>query len=78
MGQTTGIGWTDHTMNFWMGCNKVSRECEHCYIGQVLRRMGLEPFRGPMRTKNWSGPLKWDRQAAAGGVSDCGGSQAEN
>lgn len=68
MGKTTGIGWTDHTMNPWMGCDKVSRECEYCYIGKILKRMGREPFNGPMRTKDWSGPAKWDRQASAAGT----------
>jgi protein gp37 len=27
MGQTTGIGWTDHTFNPWMGCARVSPAC---------------------------------------------------
>jgi protein gp37 len=67
MAEKTGIGWTDHTMNFWMGCDRVSRECEHCYIGPVMKRMGRTPFEGPMRTKNWSGPKKWDRLAEEAG-----------
>lgn len=28
-----------------------------------MRRGGYEPFSGPMRTRNWSNPAKWDRQA---------------
>jgi protein gp37 len=27
MGQKTGIGWTDHTFNAWMGCARVSPAC---------------------------------------------------
>jgi protein gp37 len=29
--------------------------------------MGREPFQGPMRSRTWRGPLKWNRQAAAEG-----------
>jgi protein gp37 len=31
MGQTTKIEWADATVNFWLGCSKVSPACEHCY-----------------------------------------------
>lgn len=31
MGDTTGIEWTDSTMNFWEGCTKVGPGCDHCY-----------------------------------------------
>lgn len=31
MGDTTGISWTDSTMNFWEGCTKVGPGCDHCY-----------------------------------------------
>lgn len=65
MAENSKIGWTDHTHNFWWGCNKVSEECRHCYIAGIMRRGGKEPFNGPMRTKNWANPLKWNRQAAA-------------
>lgn len=64
MAENSKIGWTDHTMNFWQGCNKVSPECNRCYIDGVLRRMGKEPFKGPMRTLHWSDPDRWQRQAA--------------
>lgn len=63
MAENSKIGWTDHTHNFWWGCNKVSEECRHCYIAPIMRRGGFEPFNGPMRTKNWTAPLKWNRQA---------------
>lgn len=63
------IGWTDHTWNPWMGCNKVSEACKHCYIGGVIRRMGREPFAGPMRTTTvWKEPAKWNREARDKGV----------
>ncbi len=67
MAENTSIGWTDHTMNFWWGCHKVSPECTHCYIDGIMRRAGRVPFRGPMRTVNWGHPAKWQRQAAKTG-----------
>lgn len=63
MAENSKIGWTDHTHNFWWGCNKVSEECRFCYIDGIMRRGGHEPFKGPMRTKNWSNPRKWNRLA---------------
>lgn len=68
MGEKTGIGWTDHTFNFWIGCHKVSTECRHCYIAPIIKRMGKEPFNGPMRTKDWKEPLTWNRKAQQAGV----------
>ena len=63
MAENSKIGWTDRTHNFWWGCNKVSEECLHCYIAPIMRRGGFEPFKGPMRTKNWTAPLKWNCHA---------------
>ncbi len=63
MAENSGIGWTDHTNNFWWGCHKVSTECKHCYINGIMKRAGREPFKGPMRTVDWSKPAKWNRQA---------------
>jgi protein gp37 len=35
MAETTGISWSDATLNFWVGCTKVSTgdhgACEFCY-----------------------------------------------
>lgn len=67
MTENSKIGWTDHTMNFWQGCHKVSPECKHCYIDGSMRRAGREPFAGPIRTKDWSKPAKWNRQAKENG-----------
>lgn len=67
MAKNSKIGWTNHTQNFWWGCNKVSAECKHCYIGPIMKRAGHEPFQGPMRTKDWSEPFKLNRAAAKAG-----------
>lgn len=63
MAMNSKIGWTDHTQNFWGGCNKVSAECQHCYIDAIMRRAGREPFMGPIRTKTWGQPRRWNRIA---------------
>lgn len=63
MAEHSKIGWTDHTQNFWWGCHKVSEECQFCYIAAIMRRGGFEPFQGPMRTKNWDNPRRWNRAA---------------
>ena len=60
MAENSGIGWTDHSHNFWWGCGKVSEECRHCYIDGIMRRAGREPFNGPMRTIHWNKPFKWN------------------
>lgn len=36
----TLIGWCHHTLNFWLGCNKVSAECEGCYAKLLMARQG--------------------------------------
>lgn len=63
----TKIGWCHYTMNFWWGCTRVSLECDHCYIDGIMRRAGIaDPFAGPIRTKNWTGPAKWNQRAERG------------
>ncbi len=42
MGIETGISWTDHTINFWFGCVKVSPGCEHCYAESQSKRYGAD------------------------------------
>lgn len=68
MAENSGIGWTDHTHNFWWGCHKVSPECKNCYIAGIMKRAGRVPFDGPMKTKNWANPLKWNRRSSRNGT----------
>ena len=67
MAENSGIGWTDHTMNFWWGCHKVSQECKNCYIDGIMRRAGRVPFGGPIRTVNWKKSHRWQQQATEQG-----------
>lgn len=77
MADETAISWTatdgkpGATFNPWLGCQRVSPGCQHCYAETfVTRRMGL-PVWGPSTTterkrtapSNWKKPLAWNRTA---------------
>jgi protein gp37 len=70
MADETLIAWTDHTLNLWMGCTKVSEGCRNCYAETLTtNRMGLHLW-GPnaqrQETKGpWQNVRKWERAAAA-------------
>lgn len=75
MGQTTGIAWTDHTANFWWGCQRVSPGCEHCYAEQLatvrrkLQVWGPPSTTGRQRMKGiWQQVPQWDAAARREGV----------
>lgn len=38
----TKIQWTDATINFWMGCQKVSEGCKYCYLFRDKDRYGQD------------------------------------
>lgn len=59
MSEKTIIAWTNHTANFWMGCQKVSPGCANCYAETLTHnRMGLSLW----------GPAKTTRRQAAKGI----------
>lgn len=69
MGENSKIEWTDHTFNPWIGCQKASPGCQHCYAEQLMdHRYGRVKW-GPQGTRqrtsaaNWRKPLAWNRQA---------------
>ena len=75
MGAETGIGWTDHTANFWMGCQRVSPGCEHCYAETLVTTRMKLPVWGPPKTTErhrtksaWTDVPRWDRAAKRDGV----------
>lgn len=75
MGENSSIQWTDHTFNPWIGCQKISPACKHCYAevstpARTLRAGGLEVWGPPATTErkrtsraNWLKPLAWNRTA---------------
>ena len=62
-----GISWTNDTVNFWRGCDKVSAACLHCYIYRVLRRFGQTAWGTVIRTTphTWGKPERWEKFLAA-------------
>lgn len=60
MGEKTGIEWSDATWNPWIGCNKVSPACAHCYAEREMGRYGRD-FDTVTRTSDatFYAPLKW-------------------
>jgi len=70
MGEQTGIQWTDHTFNPWIGCTQISAACDSCYAKALVEgRMGGD-FAERRRTSaaNWKLPRRWHRKALADGV----------
>jgi protein gp37 len=73
MGKSTTIGWTDSTINFWLGCTYVSDACTNCYAHVLSKRFGgAEWGAGKQRIRTsqrmWDEPLRWDRTAAKAGT----------
>jgi protein gp37 len=75
MGDTTKIEWTQHTFNPWIGCEKVSQECKHCYAEAWARRYlknevvwgGKNATRHQTTDAYWNKPLRWNKEAAEKG-----------
>ncbi len=65
MAEDSGISWTHHTLNFWLGCDKVDPGCAHCYIDRTLIRLGRKPWGEIQPTgTRWADPWKWEQEAA--------------
>lgn len=43
MGENSGIQWTTHTFNPWVGCQRVSPGCTNCYAEAYDKRVGGRP-----------------------------------
>ena len=72
MGSETKIAWTDATVNFIIGCSKLSEGCRNCYAATFAsNRMGKpELWRGERQvTKGpWLLARRLQREASAAGV----------
>jgi protein gp37 len=66
MGDKTAISWTQHTMNFWRGCKRISPGCARCYMFAQQERVGLDP-NVVTRTKTWADPDRWQRECVKTG-----------
>lgn len=69
MGDTTKIEWCDATFNPWIGCQKVSPGCDHCYAETLMDKRYHKVEWGPhgerKRTSaaNWRKPRQWAKAA---------------
>ena len=67
--QGSKIEWTDHTFNPWIGCQKVSPGCDHCYaearMDHRFHRVQWGPHGKRSRTSpdTWRQPLRWAKAA---------------
>ena len=67
--ENSKISWTHHTFNPWMGCQKVSPGCDHCYAERErehrFHQVKWEPREQRRRTTEgtWMGPPRWNREA---------------
>jgi len=75
MGEETGIGWTDATMNFWIGCGEVGPGCDGCYAAAMVNNRlkhaigdvwGLDKPRYRTMEKNWKKPIGWNAYRGLG------------
>jgi protein gp37 len=48
----TAIEWADNTINFFVGCTKVSSGCTNCYMFRLEKRWGRDP--NVVRKTNWA------------------------
>lgn len=58
--RTTGIEWTDHTWNPFVGCSRESEGCRNCYaetLANRLQAMGQVPYKGTSRKGKWTGKI---------------------
>jgi protein gp37 len=75
MGTETGIEWTDHTFNPWLGCTKVSDGCKNCYaaardarhLSGPVDHWGPGAPRQTMGEGYWSQPERWAERARQAG-----------
>jgi protein gp37 len=85
MGENSGIQWTTHTFNPWVGCQRVSPGCTNCYAESYDKRVGggVDPKDGKKKLRwgptaprvrtavsNWRKPLAWDKAAREAGRRD--------
>src|ERR1700750_831263 len=69
MAQNSKIEWTDHTFNPWIGCQKVSPGCDHCYAEALMDtrygkvQWGPHGERKRTAPATWGKPIQWHNQA---------------
>lgn len=72
MVENSAIEWTNHTFNPWIGCQRVSAACDHCYAEALVNGRFGGDFSQRRRTseQNWRQPVRWNQRAAAAGMRE--------
>ena len=71
MGDRTGIGWTDATINCITGCERVSPGCADCYacrlsatrLSHLPKYAGIAYIEGKSKIPKWTGNIHWVPEA---------------
>lgn len=72
MVENSSIEWTDHTWNPWIGCRKISKGCDNCYMFSGVKRFGLDPLHiHKTGDKTFSKPLIWNKKTPGAKVFSC-------
>lgn len=76
MGANSKVEWCHHTHNAWIGCERVSPECDFCYADAGSRRLAAQhrlklwddgSSRYLTSDGYWRQPFVWDRAARRAG-----------
>jgi protein gp37 len=68
MGKNSKIEWCDHSFSPWIGCQRVSAGCDHCYAEAMMDhrygRVQWGPHSKRIRTSEgyWKQPLRWAKR----------------
>lgn len=72
MADKTSISWTRSTHNHWVGCERVSPECNSCFAAELDARFGGRQWESGVRPRltsreNRLKPGRWNAAAQAAG-----------
>lgn len=71
MAENTSIAWCDHSVNFWVGCEKVNEGCRNCYMFAGMKRWGGNPAQLRQTGADyWQRIFVLDRKAGERGVRE--------
>jgi protein gp37 len=61
MGENSKIEWCDHTFNPWIGCQKVSPGCDHCYAEAMMNHRYGKVEWGPHGERKRTSDVNWKK-----------------
>lgn len=76
MAENSGIAWTHHTHNEWLGCTPVSEACRECYAEVLVTGRMKLPVWGPKaprhltKESNRKKPERYNRVAGQKGIRE--------